>query len=300
MRLPRPSPPLEKGDEGDSPGYSNPPLPPLLRGGAELDFALSGLQKVVMAIGKSFKAALALSLAAHASLVAAMLLVAGSAAEEKRRVFMVELREARLVSPGGGSAAEAEKPPQAPSAANPRREAVAEKKIPVASSDLPVEEAISEERARGPATAPAEAPAPSGEAGGSETASGSSGDASLVSEGSSAGAGEGRALEAGRGGFAPSPGPALTRAEALARIRKAIEEELTYPPLARRRKMEGTVVAGFSIDGRGAPADIRVVRSSGYPVLDNEVVEIIRRAAPYPRLSERVEVPVSFRLIEGR
>jgi TonB family protein len=60
------------------------------------------------------------------------------------------------------------------------------------------------------------------------------------------------------------------------------------------------VVAGFGIDPSGRPHDIEIADSSGYKVLDKEVIKIIRRASPYPYIPDRVEVPVSFRLVEGR
>jgi protein TonB len=91
----------------------------------------------------------------------------------------------------------------------------------------------------------------------------------------------------------PAAGPT---AEYLAGIRAAIERVLTYPPLARKRGWEGTVVASFFIDERGMPSEIRVTRGSGYGILDRETARIIERASPYPPLGGRVELPVSFRL----
>ncbi|MDP2167576.1 MAG: energy transducer TonB [Thermodesulfovibrionales bacterium] len=79
-------------------------------------------------------------------------------------------------------------------------------------------------------------------------------------------------------------------------IKEAIEKAKTYPELARKRKMEGTVHAEFFIDENGMPKDIRVLESSGFSLLDDEVVRIIKRASPYPPLKEVVEVPVSFSL----
>jgi protein TonB len=110
------------------------------------------------------------------------------------------------------------------------------------------------------------------------------------------------AAEQGKGGESaePSYGTEVSRDALLLQIRDAIQRELTYPPLARRRKLEGTVVAGFVIDRGGEPHGIEIVESSGFSILDKEVVEIIERASPYPRIPERVEVPVSFRLVTGR
>jgi protein TonB len=85
----------------------------------------------------------------------------------------------------------------------------------------------------------------------------------------------------------------------IEKIKAAIERAVTYPPLARKRRITGTVVAGFYISGDGRPEDIRVLRSSGHGVLDKETVRIIKRASPFPPLKGRVEVPVRFRLLKG-
>lgn len=90
------------------------------------------------------------------------------------------------------------------------------------------------------------------------------------------------------------------RAGLIARIREAIERATIYPPLARRRRLEGTVLAAFFINDKGMPERIRVLESSGYGILDREVVSIIKRASPYPPLGENIEVPISFRLIEKK
>lgn len=83
----------------------------------------------------------------------------------------------------------------------------------------------------------------------------------------------------------------------IKKIRAAIQKATTYPPLARKRKIEGTVLAGFSINKSGIPVDIKILKTSGYGILDREVIRIIKRASPYPFLRERIEVPVSFRLV---
>jgi TonB family protein len=84
----------------------------------------------------------------------------------------------------------------------------------------------------------------------------------------------------------------------IGQIREAIRKATLYPAFARQRRMEGTVVAGFFINGKGMPEDIRVIEGSGHRVLDREVVRIIKRAAPYPPLRAEIEVPISFRLLQ--
>ncbi|GAB4390936.1 MAG: hypothetical protein Kow0025_26350 [Thermodesulfovibrionales bacterium] len=88
------------------------------------------------------------------------------------------------------------------------------------------------------------------------------------------------------------PGP-----DVMGQIREAIKKATTYPPSARRRRIEGSVLAGFYINGEGRPEGIRVIRSSGHEVLDRAVVRIIERASPFPPVRAHVEVPVSFKLL---
>jgi protein TonB len=80
------------------------------------------------------------------------------------------------------------------------------------------------------------------------------------------------------------------------RIKDAIQGSVSYPRLARKRGLEGTVLAGFSIDETGFPQDIRVLKSSGHRILDREVKRVIQTASPYPPLEGAIEVPVRFRL----
>lgn len=80
------------------------------------------------------------------------------------------------------------------------------------------------------------------------------------------------------------------------RIKAAIERAKRYPVIARKRKQEGTVVAEFSINSRGAPENVRIIRSSGFSLLDSEAKNTIVRAAPFPVVSGAVEVPITFRI----
>jgi len=99
-------------------------------------------------------------------------------------------------------------------------------------------------------------------------------------------------------GVPGAPGLEEARAAVLHSIRDSIQRALSYPLLARKRGMEGTVVAAFAIGRDGTPVRVRVLRSSGHGMLDREVMRTISKASPYPSLEGEVEVPVSFRLKE--
>jgi protein TonB len=84
----------------------------------------------------------------------------------------------------------------------------------------------------------------------------------------------------------------------LSQLRARIERSLVYPPLARKRKMEGTATVSFVVGDGGVPAELRLVRSSGHRLLDDEAMNTVRRASPLPMLKGTVEIPIRFSLSE--
>lgn len=79
-------------------------------------------------------------------------------------------------------------------------------------------------------------------------------------------------------------------------IRNSIEKAKTYPVLARKMGLDGTVYIGFRISPQGEPQDIRIIKSSGVRILDAATMDIVKRAAPFPRVDASIEVPVVFKL----
>ena len=79
-------------------------------------------------------------------------------------------------------------------------------------------------------------------------------------------------------------------------IRRSIERAKTYPVLARKRSIEGTVYVSFRVSPLGKARDIKILKSSGYRILDQTTLAILRKAAPFPHLDSPVEVPVVFKL----
>ena len=82
-----------------------------------------------------------------------------------------------------------------------------------------------------------------------------------------------------------------------------IERFRHYPEEAWRRSEQGVALVGFAMDRRGSLIDLWLDRSSGFPRLDTEALDTIRRAQPLPPLPEslpeplQVTVPVSFALL---
>ncbi|MEW6163396.1 MAG: energy transducer TonB [Nitrospirota bacterium] len=81
-------------------------------------------------------------------------------------------------------------------------------------------------------------------------------------------------------------------------IRAAIEKAKSYPFLARKRGMEGTVMVSFKIDRKGLPQEIKIIKSSGYQILDDEVPKMLRKASPFPELKGEIVIPITFKLTE--
>jgi len=78
-----------------------------------------------------------------------------------------------------------------------------------------------------------------------------------------------------------------------------------YPKMARRRGYEGTVVLEALVTREGKVKELRVLRSSGYPVLDRSAEESVREWVFEPgsvggrKVDMWVRVPVRFELRIG-
>lgn len=75
-----------------------------------------------------------------------------------------------------------------------------------------------------------------------------------------------------------------------------------YPPASRRAREEGEVLVRVLIDIDGRPSEIRILRSSGHPRLDDAALEAVRAALFRPYVADGraraayVRVPVEFAL----
>jgi protein TonB len=78
-----------------------------------------------------------------------------------------------------------------------------------------------------------------------------------------------------------------------------------YPPLARRRHMEGTVILWVEVGADGRPLSVTVKRGSRFAILDKAAVDAVRRWRFVPAkrfgraVSSAVEVPIRFRLTDA-
>ena len=67
-----------------------------------------------------------------------------------------------------------------------------------------------------------------------------------------------------------------------ARVRSWLLSHKTYPKRARMRRQTGIVVVHFIIDRQGRLVRGMILSSSGCATLDEEVMAMLQRAAPYP------------------
>lgn len=90
----------------------------------------------------------------------------------------------------------------------------------------------------------------------------------------------------------------------LESVKQAIELEWQYPETALRSGVQGKLLVEFTILGDGRLEEIRVIRSSGFPILDREALRAIQAASPYrplpPWFGRRFSIIASVEYIDNR
>lgn len=72
------------------------------------------------------------------------------------------------------------------------------------------------------------------------------------------------------------------RASWQGRVKAHLEQHKQYPHSARTRREQGTARVRFTLDRRGRVQAVHLEESAGFPLLDREVREALRRAQPLP------------------
>jgi periplasmic protein TonB len=92
----------------------------------------------------------------------------------------------------------------------------------------------------------------------------------------------------------------------LGLLQSELSRTLSYPPLARERGWQGTVLLGVAVAPDGALSGTRLLRSSGYALLDAVSLDSLRRIHALPIMSgwrhtDPIEVilPIRFRLADN-
>lgn len=82
-------------------------------------------------------------------------------------------------------------------------------------------------------------------------------------------------------------------------VASKIEGVWRYPEDARRATLEGKGLISFTIKRNGDLVDVKLLISTGYPVLDRAIIEAIKKAAPFNPFQEnmpqkRVNIVATF------
>jgi periplasmic protein TonB len=84
---------------------------------------------------------------------------------------------------------------------------------------------------------------------------------------------------------------------------RAIAKHKSYPKIAQMRGWQGEVLLDLKLDGSGNVQAASIKESSGHESLDNQALEMVRKASPFPAPPEalrgrsfNITVPVSFKL----
>ena len=85
-------------------------------------------------------------------------------------------------------------------------------------------------------------------------------------------------------------------------LSREIAKHINYPGIAKMRGWQGVVEIDFQLDGNGKILSQKIHTSSGFPVLDNQALEMVKKSNfPVPpevlkSTAFNVTVPVSFKL----
>lgn len=72
-------------------------------------------------------------------------------------------------------------------------------------------------------------------------------------------------------------------------VKQRIESARKYPLWAKRQGIEGSAFINFTVLSNGMSRDIKIIRSSGYKILDEEAVKNVKRANPFPPIPEKIK-----------
>lgn len=86
-------------------------------------------------------------------------------------------------------------------------------------------------------------------------------------------------------------------------LNKFINDSLQYPEVAKKNKEEGRIYVGFIVEGDGSITDVQILKSSGFKLLDEEAIRLVKTMPKWnPAQSggrvirSRVTLPFTFSL----
>ncbi len=86
-------------------------------------------------------------------------------------------------------------------------------------------------------------------------------------------------------------------AEQFDYIKKLIEKNIKYPARALRMGWTGRVLVSFTILENGHVANMKILSSSGYDLLDENILDTIKTVEPFPKppVSALLKIPFDYR-----
>lgn len=84
------------------------------------------------------------------------------------------------------------------------------------------------------------------------------------------------------------------------RIKQLIDSQWEYPELALRYGLQGRLTLQFIISGNGRLEQLRLIRSSGSQLLDDEALRAIKAASPFPPIPAWIKpnpLPIELSMI---
>lgn len=73
-------------------------------------------------------------------------------------------------------------------------------------------------------------------------------------------------------------------------VKVKIEGVWRYPEEARKSALQGRGLVSFTIERDGTVSDIKLIASSGYPILDEEIKKAIKAASPFNPMAENMRI----------
>jgi protein TonB len=86
-------------------------------------------------------------------------------------------------------------------------------------------------------------------------------------------------------------------------LTRAIAKQKKYPKIAQMRQWQGEVLLNIEIDPQANLVKADILEESRYKILNNEAIDMVKRASPFPQPPEELRlknftvlVPISFKL----
>ena len=234
---------------------------------------------------KAFWRAMGLAAALHLAIILSLILLAGGSAESQYKPLATmdfAYYDPDGGEPGGGEESAPEQEPEPEPEPEPSEipdivTSTSETAAPAPAPPSAVEKAKPKPKPK-PAPPKSEGVNPSGEPGTGQTGVGQGG------------------VGGGTGQGNPNAFNAYT-----SKIRAKLNRLKKYPPAMASKRLGGVVTINFTIDRGGNVISSRMAASSGQPVLDQEVMALLKRCSPFPAMPKELTqttlnltVPIQF------